>query len=88
MIVPIGVNNADAVWRKGRVFPSPFPRRTITVRIGKAFLPAAELPPDLDRRALKTATTLLIMRKIAAQLDPRHRGAYAAAIREDAPPEA
>ncbi len=85
-IVPIGVNNADEVWRKGRTLPSPFPRRTITVRIGKAFLPAAELPKDLDRRSLKTAATLLIMRRIAEQLDPRHRGAYAAAVDQNAPP--
>ena len=27
-IVPIGVNNSDAVWPKGRRLPSPFPRRT------------------------------------------------------------
>ena len=86
-IVPIGVNNADAVWRKGRSLPAPFPRLTITVRIGKAFRPTDELPTDLDRRSLKTATTLLIMRRIAGLLDPRHRGAYAGAITTSAPPK-
>ncbi len=86
LIVPIGVNNADTVWRKGRVLPSPFPRRRITVRIGAAFRPVDELPPNTDRRAMKTAATLLIMTRIAAQLDPRHRGAYGGAIAAEEPP--
>ena len=87
LIVPIGVNNSDAVWAKGRKLPSPFPRRTITVRIGEPFSASDLVPPGTERRAAKTAVTAAIMGRIAALLDPRHRGAYASTINEDAPPE-
>jgi 1-acyl-sn-glycerol-3-phosphate acyltransferase len=82
-IVPIGVNNSDAVWRKGRPLPLPIPRRTITVRIGKPFRIADVVPPDTDRRAAKSLATTAIMTRIAALLDPRHRGVYADAIRTE-----
>lgn len=87
-IVPIGVNNSDAVWRKGQKLPSPFPRRTITVRIGEPFRIAEVLPPDTDRKAAKGLATRAIMTRIAALLDPRHRGVYADAIRTEPAPEA
>ena len=86
-IVPIGVNNTDAVWRKGRKLPRPFPRRTITVRIGKAFSIADVIPPDADRRSAKSLATTALMGRIAELLDPRHRGFYADAIRPQASPE-
>jgi 1-acyl-sn-glycerol-3-phosphate acyltransferase len=87
VIVPIGVNNSDAVWRKGQKLPSPFPRRTITVRIGEPFRIADVLPPDTDRKAAKSLATRAIMTRIAALLDPRHRGVYAEPIREEPAPE-
>jgi hypothetical protein len=34
------------------------------------------LAPGLDRKTAKTAATDVIMRRIAALLDPRHRGRY------------
>ena len=86
-IVPIGVNNSDAVWRKGQKLPSPFPRRTITVRIGEPFRIADVLPPDTDRKAAKRLATIAIMTRIAALLDPRHRGVYADAIQPEPAPE-
>jgi cytidylate kinase len=86
-IVPIGVSNSDAVWPKGRKLPSPFPRRTITVRIGEPFTADRLVAVGTDRRAAKTAATTAIMGRIAALLEPRHRGAYAGAVPEDAPPE-
>jgi 1-acyl-sn-glycerol-3-phosphate acyltransferase len=86
-IVPIGINNSDVIWRKGRLLPSPFPRKTLTMRIGKAFRLTDELPAGIDRRAAKTAATQLIMRRIAEQLEPRHRGAYAAAASGDEAPK-
>lgn len=86
-VVPIGVNNTDAVWPKGRTLPMPFPRRTVTVRIGEPFHVGELLPPDADRRSAKGLATTIIMSRIAALLDPRHRGVYAAAIREGGPPE-
>ena len=86
-IVPVGINNTDAVWGKGHKLPSPFPRRTVTMRIGEPFRVADVVPDGTDRRAAKTLATTAIMTRIAALLDPRHRGAYAAAIRPEPPPE-
>jgi 1-acyl-sn-glycerol-3-phosphate acyltransferase len=82
-IVPIGINGSDRVWPKGSKVPLPIPRRTITVRIGSPFRAADVVPAGADRRAAKTIATTAIMGRIAALLEPRHRGAYAAAV-EDA----
>jgi 1-acyl-sn-glycerol-3-phosphate acyltransferase len=86
-IVPIGVNNSDAVWPKGRPVPAPLPRRTITVRIGEPFAVADVLPAAADRRSLKGLATAAIMQRIAELLDPRHRGVYGDPIRDTPPPE-
>jgi 1-acyl-sn-glycerol-3-phosphate acyltransferase len=73
-IVPIGISNTDRVWPKGKLVPRP--GRHATMRVGRAFRLADELPPGLDRKSAKTAATDLIMHRIAALLDPRHRGPY------------
>jgi 1-acyl-sn-glycerol-3-phosphate acyltransferase len=73
-IVPIGVSNTDRVWPKGR--PIPIPGRHATMRIGEPFRLAELLPRDVDRKTAKGLATTLIMRRIAALLDPRHRGPY------------
>jgi 1-acyl-sn-glycerol-3-phosphate acyltransferase len=73
-IVPIGISNTDRVWPKGKLLPRP--GRHATMRVGHAFRLADELPAGLDRKSAKTAATDLIMRRIAALLDPRHRGPY------------
>lgn len=73
-IVPIGVSNADRVWPKGR--PVPTPGRHVTVRIGEPFRVGEMLPEGIDRKAAKGLATDLIMRRIAALLEPRHRGPY------------
>ncbi len=86
-IVPIGINNTDAVWGKGHKLPSPFPRRTVTMRVGEPFRIDDVIPAGTDRRAAKTLATTAIMTRIAALLEPRHRGAYAAAIQPGAVPE-
>jgi 1-acyl-sn-glycerol-3-phosphate acyltransferase len=75
-IVPIGVSDTDRVWKKGSFLPRPGGHATM--RIGAPFKLADELPPGLDRKAAKAAATDLIMRRIAALLDPRHRGPYTA----------
>ncbi|HEX5823612.1 MAG TPA: lysophospholipid acyltransferase family protein [Candidatus Limnocylindrales bacterium] len=75
-IVPIGVSNSDRVWPKGR--PVPRPGGHVTMRIGTPFRLADLLPPEIDRKSAKRLATTLIMRRIAALLDPRHRGPYAA----------
>ena len=85
-IVPVGVNNTDAVWRKGRKLPLPFPRRRVTVRIGIPFRVQDVIPEDVGRREAKGLATTVIMGRIAALLDPRHRGVYAGAVPEDRPP--
>jgi len=87
VIVPIGVNNSDAVWPKAHKLPRPFPRRTITVRIGEPFAAERLVATGTDRRAAKTAATTAIMGRIAAQLEPRHRGAYAGNMPDDASSE-
>jgi 1-acyl-sn-glycerol-3-phosphate acyltransferase len=73
-IVPIGVSNTDKVWPKGR----PIPRLGghATMRIGEPFRVGDLLPPGTNRKAAKGLATDLIMRRIAALLDPRHRGPY------------
>jgi 1-acyl-sn-glycerol-3-phosphate acyltransferase len=81
MILPIGVSNSDAAWPKGRKLPSPFPRRTIHVRIGEPFAAADLVPPGTERRAAKALATTGIMGRIAELLDERHRGVYADAVR-------
>ena len=73
-IVPIGISNTDRIWPKGR--PVPLPGKHATMRIGEPFRVGDLLPPELDRKAAKGLATTLIMRRIAAQLDPRHRGTY------------
>jgi 1-acyl-sn-glycerol-3-phosphate acyltransferase len=73
-IVPIGISNTDRVWPKGRLIPTP--GRHATMRIGEPFRVGDLLPPEIDRKAAKGLATTLIMRRIAALLDPRHRGRY------------
>lgn len=82
-IVPIGINGSDAVWKKGQKLPSPFPRRTVTVRIGESFAIDDVVPEGTDRRAAKGIATSALMHRIAALLEPRHRGVYADPIRTE-----
>jgi cytidylate kinase len=91
-VLPVGLNDSDLLWPKGRKFPSPLPRRRVRVRIGEPFRVGDVVPPATDRRAAKTAATTAIMGRIAELLEPRQRGAYASAVRApasaDAHPEA
>jgi cytidylate kinase len=87
-IVPIGVGDSDRLWPKGRRIPRRIP--SVTVNVGSAFrldeaLGAAggdagagpDGQPGAERRRAKGAATDLIMRRIAALLPPRQRGAFA-----------
>ena len=79
LVVPIGVGGSDKLWPKGRRIPRFVP--SVTVRIGEPFrlagaLAAADPVAVADRRHAKEAGTDLIMRRIAALLPPRQRGAY------------
>ncbi len=80
-VLPIGVNDSDLVWPKGRRLPSPFPRRRVLVRIGEPFRVADLVPPGADRRAAKAAVTTAVMGRIAELLEPRQRGVYASVVR-------
>jgi 1-acyl-sn-glycerol-3-phosphate acyltransferase len=89
-IVPIGVGESDRLWPKGHKLPRRTPR--VTIRIGAPFTlaeampkpatpatPAAgdeAAPKGASRRASNAAATDLILRRIAALLPPRQRGAY------------
>ncbi len=75
-IVPIGVADSDRVWPRGQKLPRPRPGTRVTVRIGLPFRLAEELPEGLSRKEAKGAATELIMRRIAALLPARQRGAY------------
>ena len=80
-IVPVGISNTDRVWPKGRKIPLPFPRHTVTVRIGEPFKLADLVPAGVAGRAAKAAATTAMMGRIAELLDERHRGVYADAVR-------
>jgi 1-acyl-sn-glycerol-3-phosphate acyltransferase len=73
-IVPVGVSGSYERWPRGQKLPHPGGR--VAVRVGSPFRLADELPPDLDRRAAKSAATDLIMRKIAALVPEGQRGRY------------
>jgi 1-acyl-sn-glycerol-3-phosphate acyltransferase len=75
-VLPVGVADSDNVWRKGALLPTP--GRSVTVRYGRPFVVADELPESVkgDRRKAKEAATRLIMGRIAELLPPRQRGIY------------
>ena len=80
-IVPIGVGESDRLWPKGRRFPGRTP--VVIIHVGRPFTLAeamAEGDPAVEsvdsRRRANAAGTDLIMRRIAALLPARQRGAY------------
>lgn len=73
-VVPVGIAGSDGVWPKGKRLPHP--GGSVTVRVGRAFRPADELPSGIDRSAAKRLTTTIIMRRIAGLLPARQRGVY------------
>ena len=74
-IVPIGLSDTNKVWPRGKK-PRFWRNGHVTVRIGKPFRLADELPPNLSRKDAKGQATDLIMRRIAALLPERQRGPY------------
>jgi 1-acyl-sn-glycerol-3-phosphate acyltransferase len=74
-IVPIGIAGSHRVWPRGQKIPHPGGH--VTVRVGRPFSLAEELPVGIDRRTAKGLATTLIMERIAALLPPSQRGAYA-----------
>jgi 1-acyl-sn-glycerol-3-phosphate acyltransferase len=75
-IVPIAIAGSNGVWPRSQKLPHPGGR--VTVRVGRPFRLADELPPGTDRRTAKGLGTTMIMERIAALLPPSQRGVYAA----------
>ncbi len=75
-ILPVGLAGTGRFWPKG---DRPHPGGRVTIRVGEPFRLADVLPPDADRKALKTLGTTAIMARIAALLPPELRGVYAEA---------
>jgi 1-acyl-sn-glycerol-3-phosphate acyltransferase len=73
-ILPVGISGSDRFLGRGRRLPRIGTR--ITVRVGPPF--TLELDRSKPRRGQLQAATDQIMRAIAAQVEPRHRGRYAA----------
>jgi cytidylate kinase len=78
-VLPVAVIDSDRMWPRGRLLPRW--GRRVTVRYGKPFKVADELPKEKagekrDRRAATEAATRLIMTRIAELLPPRQRGVY------------
>lgn len=84
-IVPIGIGGSNGVWPRGQKLPHPGGR--VTVRVGRPFRLADELPPGTDRRTAKGLATGIIMRRIAELLPPRQRGVYGATPPATEPPD-
>jgi 1-acyl-sn-glycerol-3-phosphate acyltransferase len=74
-IVPLGIAGTHGVWPRGQKVPHPGGH--VTVRVGRPFRPAEELPEGTDRRTAKGLATKMIMERIAALLPPSQRGVYA-----------
>ncbi len=73
-ILPVGIGGSNGVWPRGQRLPHPGGH--VTVRVGRPFRVADELPPGTDRKAAKPLATGVIMRRIAALLPAAQRGVY------------
>jgi 1-acyl-sn-glycerol-3-phosphate acyltransferase len=75
-ILPVGISGTDRFIAPGAHVPRIGAR--ITVRVGRPF--TLERVSGADRRAGLSAASDLIMRRIAALVDERHRGRYAPSL--------
>jgi 1-acyl-sn-glycerol-3-phosphate acyltransferase len=73
-VIPIAIAGSHRVWPRGQKLPHPGGH--VTIRVGRPFRPADELPPGTDRRTAKGLATTMIMERIAALLPPSQRGVY------------
>ena len=71
-VLPIGISGTDALIGRGRRVPQVGSR--IVLRVGRPFHLA--IPPGADRRAALADADVELMRRIAALVEPRHRGAW------------
>ena len=71
-VLPVGISGTDALI--GREQKLPHIGSRITLRVGRPFHMA--IPPGADRRAALEAADVEVMRRIAALVEPRHRGKW------------
>lgn len=71
-VLPIGISGTDELIGREQVVPRIGSR--IILRVGRPF--HLTIPPGADRRAALAAADLEMMRRIAALVEPRHRGAW------------
>jgi 1-acyl-sn-glycerol-3-phosphate acyltransferase len=76
-IVPLGISGSHRVWPKGQRLPHPGGR--VTLRVGRPFRPADELPAGISRSSAKGLTTALIMDRIGELLPPGQRSIHGTA---------
>lgn len=69
-VLPVGISGTDRLLGRGQRLPRI--GSSIALRVGRPF--HLELPSDADRRAALAAADTELMRRIAALVDPRHRG--------------
>lgn len=71
-VLPIGISGTDTLIGREQVVPHIGSR--IILRVGPPFHLA--IPAGVDRRAALAAADTELMRRIAALVEPRHRGAW------------
>jgi 1-acyl-sn-glycerol-3-phosphate acyltransferase len=69
-VLPVGISGTDDFLRRGQRLPHLGAR--VVVRIGRPYQPVVERGGD--RRAALAAADEELMRRIAALVEPRHRG--------------
>jgi len=71
-VLPVGVSGTDRLLRRGQRLPHV--GASVTMRVGRPF--HLRLPEGSERRSALADADDELMRRIAALVDARHRGAY------------
>ncbi len=71
-VLPVGISGTDELLGREQVLPRIGSR--ITLRVGRPF--QLTIPPGVDRREALAAADEELMRRIAALVEPRHRGRW------------
>jgi 1-acyl-sn-glycerol-3-phosphate acyltransferase len=69
-VLPVGISGTDRLIGRGRALPAIGSR--ITMRVGRPF--QLSIPDGAQRRSALAAADRELMRRIAALVEPRHRG--------------
>lgn len=70
LVLPVGISGTDRLIGREQTVPKLGTR--IILRVGEPF--RLSIPPGADRRAALAAADAELMRRIAALVEPRHRG--------------